>query len=109
MGTKALSMDAELGISKWAIAALVAAMIVVGTMGLVFRHRGPGSDRPTERTPASAPRAVALALGRRLGQQVVEVQVAEERQMHGRCRRAGHSSNGRSQHSSRSLPSGSLM
>jgi hypothetical protein len=48
------SMEAELGISKWAIVALVAAMIVVGTMGLVFRTTG-GSDRTTERPPASAP------------------------------------------------------
>jgi hypothetical protein len=41
---KALSMDADLGISKWAIAALVAAMIVVGAMGLVLRaSAGQGS------------------------------------------------------------------
>ena len=46
---KPLSMDAELGISKWAIAALVAAMIVVGTMGLVLRGsagRGSTADQP---------------------------------------------------------------
>jgi hypothetical protein len=49
-----LSMEAELGISKWAIAALVAAMIVVGTMGFVFRGTG-GQDRTADRTPASAP------------------------------------------------------
>ena len=48
------SMEAELGISKWAIVALVAAMIVVGTMGLVLRTTG-GQDRATQRTPASAP------------------------------------------------------
>ena len=49
-------MDAELGISKWAIAALVAAMIVVGTMGLVLRGGGPGlGGRPH-------------AAGQRLGQ-----------------------------------------
>jgi hypothetical protein len=48
-------MDAELGISKLAIAALVAAMIVVGAMGLVLRaSAGPGSaaDQPP---PANAP------------------------------------------------------
>jgi hypothetical protein len=41
-------MDAELGISKWAIAPLVAAMIVVGTMGLVLRgsaSRGATGDQ----------------------------------------------------------------
>jgi hypothetical protein len=47
-------MEADLGISRWAIVALVAAMIVVGTMGLVFRGTG-GPDRTTDRTPASAP------------------------------------------------------
>jgi hypothetical protein len=51
---KPLSMEADLGISRWAIVALVAAMIVVGTMGLVFRGTG-GPDRTTDRTPASAP------------------------------------------------------
>jgi hypothetical protein len=47
-------MEADLGISKWAIVALVAAMILGGTMGLVFRDTG-GQDRPTDRTPAGAP------------------------------------------------------
>jgi hypothetical protein len=47
-------MEADLGISKWAIAALVAAMIVVGTMGLVFRTTG-GHDRGGDQAPASAP------------------------------------------------------
>jgi hypothetical protein len=47
-------MEAELGISKWAVVALVAAMIVVGTMGLVLRGSG-GQDRATDRAPASAP------------------------------------------------------
>jgi hypothetical protein len=45
-------MEADLGISKWAIVALVAAMILVGTMGLVFR----GADtqqRTSDRTPAA--------------------------------------------------------
>jgi hypothetical protein len=49
-------MDAELGISKWAIAALVAAMIVVGAMGVVLRgSAGQGA------TPAKAPSANAPA------------------------------------------------
>jgi hypothetical protein len=42
-------MDAGLGISKWAIAALVAAMILVGTMGLVLRAsagQGSTADQP---------------------------------------------------------------
>jgi hypothetical protein len=44
-------MDADyLGISKWAIAALVAAMIVVGAMGLVLRS-GAAQDRTADRTP----------------------------------------------------------
>jgi hypothetical protein len=48
-------MDAELGISKWAIAALVAAMIVVGAMGLVLRASG-GQGSTADRTPpANAP------------------------------------------------------
>ena len=48
-------MDAELGISRWAIPALVAAMIVVGTMGLVLRGsvgQGSTGDQPP---PANAP------------------------------------------------------
>lgn len=43
-------MDAGLGISKWAIAALVAAMIVVGTIGLVLRG-GAAQDPAGDRTP----------------------------------------------------------
>ena len=43
-------MDADLGISKWAIAALVAAMIVVGTMGLVLRA-GAGQSSTADHTP----------------------------------------------------------
>jgi hypothetical protein len=58
MGTQALSMDAELGISKWAIAALVAAMIVVGAMGLVLRAsagQGSTADRaPSANAPAQS-------------------------------------------------------
>jgi hypothetical protein len=49
---KPLSMDAELGISKWAIAALVAAMIVVGTMGLVLRG-GAAQDTAANHAPSS--------------------------------------------------------
>jgi len=48
-------MDAELGISKWAIAALVAAMIVVGAMGLVLRG-GAAQDPAANHAPtADAP------------------------------------------------------
>jgi hypothetical protein len=48
-------MDAELGISKWAIAALVAAMIVVGAMGLVLRASA-GQDSTADKAPsANAP------------------------------------------------------
>jgi hypothetical protein len=44
-------MDADyLGISKWAIAALVAAMIVVGAMGLVLRG-GAAANRSADRAP----------------------------------------------------------
>ena len=43
-------MDADyLGISKWAIAALVAAMIVVGAMGVVLGGAGP--SRSADRAP----------------------------------------------------------
>ena len=47
-------MDAGLGISKWAIAALVAAMIVVGTMGLVLRG-GAAQGSADHTPPANAP------------------------------------------------------
>jgi hypothetical protein len=46
-------MEAELGISKWAIVALVVAMVVVGTMGLVLRG-APPDPVPDRTTPASA-------------------------------------------------------
>ena len=48
-------MDAELGISKWAIAALVAAMIVVGTMGLVLRGSAGQGSAADPTPPANAP------------------------------------------------------
>jgi hypothetical protein len=48
-------MDAELGISKWAIAALVAAMIVVGTMGLVLRGSAGQGSTADQAPPANAP------------------------------------------------------
>ena len=48
-------MDAELGISKWAIAALVAAMIVVGTMGLVLRGSADQGSAADPTRPANAP------------------------------------------------------
>ena len=55
MGSKGLSMDADsLGISKWAIAALVAAMIVVGAMGLVLRG-GAAANPSADRAPSDAP------------------------------------------------------
>jgi hypothetical protein len=50
---KPLSMEAELGIGKWAIVALVAAMILVGTMGLVLRS-GATQDRTSDRTPPAS-------------------------------------------------------
>jgi hypothetical protein len=48
-------MDAGLGISKWAIAALVAAMIVVGTMGLVLRAGAGQGSTADQAPPANAP------------------------------------------------------
>ena len=48
-------MDAELGISKWAIAALVAAMIVVGAMGLVLRGGAAQDPAGNHAAPADAP------------------------------------------------------
>jgi hypothetical protein len=48
-------MDADLGISKWAITALVAAMIVVGAMGLVL-SAGAGQGSAGDQAPsANAP------------------------------------------------------
>jgi hypothetical protein len=51
---KTTSREADLGISRWAIAALVAAMIVVGTMGLVLRGGATQAQTPA---PASTPAA----------------------------------------------------
>ena len=48
-------MEADLGISKWAIVALVAAMIVVGAMGLVLRGSAAQDSPPDHTPPASAP------------------------------------------------------
>ena len=48
-------MDADLGISKWAIAALVAAMIVVGAMGLVLRASAGQGSTADQAPPANAP------------------------------------------------------
>jgi hypothetical protein len=48
-------MDAELGISKWAIAALVAVMIVVGAMGLVLRGGAAPDPSANHAPPADAP------------------------------------------------------
>jgi hypothetical protein len=52
---EALSMDAGVGISKWAIAALVAAMIVVGAMGVVLRASAGQGSGGNQAPPASAP------------------------------------------------------
>ena len=48
-------MEAELGISKWAIVALVAAMIAVGAMGLVLRGAATQDQTPAHPPPANAP------------------------------------------------------
>jgi hypothetical protein len=48
-------MDAELGISRWAIAALVAAMIVVGAMGVVLRASAGQGSAGNQAPAASAP------------------------------------------------------
>ncbi len=48
-------MDAELGISKWAIAALVAAMIVVGAMGLVLSGSAGQRSAADQAPPGNAP------------------------------------------------------
>ena len=50
-------MDADLGISKWAIAALVAAMIAVGAMGLVLTGGATPGSTPDHTPPAGAPAA----------------------------------------------------
>jgi hypothetical protein len=50
-------MEADLGISRWAIVALVAAMIVVGAMGIVLRGGAPQDQSPNHTPPASAPSA----------------------------------------------------
>jgi hypothetical protein len=52
---KPLSMDADLGISKWAIAALVAAMIVVWAMGLVLRASAGQGSTGDQAPGATAP------------------------------------------------------
>jgi hypothetical protein len=50
-------MEADLGISRWAIVALVAAMIAVGTIGLVLRGGATQASTPDQTPPASAPAA----------------------------------------------------
>jgi hypothetical protein len=45
-------MEADLGISKWAIVALVVAMIVVGTMGVVLAGSA-AQDPASDQTPAA--------------------------------------------------------
>jgi hypothetical protein len=58
MGTQGVEHGRRTGISKWAIAALVAAMIVVGAMGLVLRAsagQGSTADRaPSANAPAQS-------------------------------------------------------
>ena len=51
----ALSMEADLGISKWAIVALVVAMIVVGTMGVVLAGSAAQDPVPDHTPAANAP------------------------------------------------------
>ena len=47
-------MDADLGMSKWAIAALVAAMIAVGAMGLALRGGATQSSQADQTPPANS-------------------------------------------------------
>ena len=54
---KTASMEADLGISKWAIAALVAAMIAVGAMGFILRGGATQDQTPDHTPPASSPAA----------------------------------------------------
>jgi hypothetical protein len=46
-------MDADLGISRWAVVALVAAMIAVGAMGIVLRGSLSQDSTPGHTPPAS--------------------------------------------------------
>jgi hypothetical protein len=50
-------MEADLGISRWAVVALVAAMIAVGAMGLVLRGSVSQESTGDQKPPASAPPA----------------------------------------------------
>jgi len=50
-------MEADLGISKWAIVALVAAMIAVGAMGFVLRGGATHDQTPDHTPPAGSPAA----------------------------------------------------
>jgi hypothetical protein len=50
-------MEADLGISKWAIVALVAAMIAVGVMGLVLRGEAAQTQTPDHIPSGGAPAA----------------------------------------------------
>jgi hypothetical protein len=51
------SMEADLGISRWAVVALVAAMIAVGAMGLVLRGSVSQESPADHKPPASGPAA----------------------------------------------------
>jgi hypothetical protein len=51
---KIASMEADLGISRWAIAALVAAMILVGAVGLVLRGGATQDQAPVHTSPVNA-------------------------------------------------------
>jgi hypothetical protein len=48
-------MEADLGMSRWAIVALVAVMIAVGTIGVVLRGGATHAATPDRTPPASAP------------------------------------------------------
>jgi hypothetical protein len=50
-------MEADLGISRWAVVALVAAMIAVGAMGLALRGSVSPESTADHKPPASAPAA----------------------------------------------------
>jgi hypothetical protein len=50
-------MEADLGISRWAVVALVAAMIAVGALGLVLRASAAQDSTPDHKPPASTPAA----------------------------------------------------
>ena len=48
-------MEADLGISRWAVVALVAAMIAVGALGLVLRASAAQDSTSDHKPPAGTP------------------------------------------------------